>query len=431
MVAAASGGGSRRRRGRKPAGPKPPPRTMRRVPSGVPEVAQVHPEQYEELLTGKVGMLASLLKTATGEETLPEVEIFESERDHFRMRAAFATWREGPEVHYVMFNAGTREPVQTLHFPMGSKLINELMPVVREAIETTPVLNDKINDVRFLTTTTGEALVSITYNRPINDTCAWPIACTHAMASSLPRAPPRRLGRLTSFALGSVSGRWVQAATALQGSLTAVASSMALGGGGDARADTCVRIVGRSRKVQLAAHGHACVHSTLIPRTHRCTSQVKLVIGGETVQERLRVPGRGECVYTQTEGAFTQPNARVCEAMLGWAYDVTRGSEDADLCELYCGNGCFTVALAPNFRRVVATEVPSAPTLPRSHVPTLPRSHAPTCPCLCSCMRPFAGLQGVRCTGRVEPSCQWHRQHARGSCVGRGFRRSLRGHTHL
>ena len=28
-----------------------------------------------------------------------------------------------------------------------------------------------------------------------------------------------------------------------------------------------------------------------------------------------------------------------------------------DLLELYCGNGCFTVALAPNFRRVVATEV--------------------------------------------------------------------------
>ena len=47
--------------------------------------------------------------------------------------------------------------------------------------------------------------------------------------------------------------------------------------------------------------------------------------------------------------------------MLGWAYEVTHpvaGDERAntDLCELYCGNGCFTVALAPNFRRVVAIE---------------------------------------------------------------------------
>ena len=80
--------------------------------------------------------------------------------------------------------------------------------------------------------------------------------------------------------------------------------------------------------------------------------------GDETVTERLSVPhGRGVCTYTQTEGAFTQPNAKVCQQMLGWAYDVTRGSEKSDLCELYCGNGCFTIALAPNFRRVVATEL--------------------------------------------------------------------------
>ena len=51
--------------------------------------------------------------------------------------------------------------------------------------------------------------------------------------------------------------------------------------------------------------------------------------------------------------------------MLGWAFDATRppgGAADAngDLCELYCGNGCFTVALAPNFRRVVATEISKA-----------------------------------------------------------------------
>ena len=43
--------------------------------------------------------------------------------------------------------------------------------------------------------------------------------------------------------------------------------------------------------------------------------------------------------------------------MLGWAFDATRGLEETDLCELYCGNGCFTIALAPNFRRVVATEL--------------------------------------------------------------------------
>jgi len=43
--------------------------------------------------------------------------------------------------------------------------------------------------------------------------------------------------------------------------------------------------------------------------------------------------------------------------MLEWAIDSTKDSEDADLLELYCGNGNFSIALAPNFRQVLATEV--------------------------------------------------------------------------
>ena len=43
--------------------------------------------------------------------------------------------------------------------------------------------------------------------------------------------------------------------------------------------------------------------------------------------------------------------------MLTWAREVTRDSRDGDLVELYCGNGNFTVALAENFRRVLATEI--------------------------------------------------------------------------
>ncbi len=55
-------------------------------------------------------------------------------------------------------------------------------------------------------------------------------------------------------------------------------------------------------------------------------------------------------MWLQVEGAFSQPNGRMCEKMLTWAKDVTRGSNDHDLLELYCGNGNFTVALASNFR---------------------------------------------------------------------------------
>ena len=69
----------------------------------------------------------------------------------------------------------------------------------------------------------------------------------------------------------------------------------------------------------------------------------------------MNVQGR-ELVYKQVENSFTQPNAAINEQMLGWALDVTKGSE-GDLLELYCGNGNFSIALAQNFRKVLATEI--------------------------------------------------------------------------
>ncbi|MEQ5802636.1 tRNA (uridine(54)-C5)-methyltransferase TrmA [Halomonas sp. H10-9-1] len=80
------------------------------------------------------------------------------------------------------------------------------------------------------------------------------------------------------------------------------------------------------------------------------------VLERDHVWERLEVEGR-EFVYQQVENSFTQPNAEICRSMLTWAREVTRGSQDGDLVELYCGNGNFTVALAENFRRVLATEI--------------------------------------------------------------------------
>jgi tRNA (uracil-5-)-methyltransferase len=59
----------------------------------------------------------------------------------------------------------------------------------------------------------------------------------------------------------------------------------------------------------------------------------------------------------QVEGAFSQPNGGMCEKMLTWAKKVTRGSSEHDMLELYCGNGNFTIALAPNFRSTPLTSL--------------------------------------------------------------------------
>lgn len=41
----------------------------------------------------------------------------------------------------------------------------------------------------------------------------------------------------------------------------------------------------------------------------------------------------------------------MCQQMLSWAVDATKGSS-GDLLELYCGNGNFTLPLAQNFKQV-------------------------------------------------------------------------------
>ena len=81
----------------------------------------------------------------------------------------------------------------------------------------------------------------------------------------------------------------------------------------------------------------------------------KVVLDRDWLLEELELNGR-HLRYQQVEGSFTQPNGGVNRQMLGWAC-AQAASLGGDLLELYCGNGNFTMALAPLFGKVRATEV--------------------------------------------------------------------------
>ncbi len=81
----------------------------------------------------------------------------------------------------------------------------------------------------------------------------------------------------------------------------------------------------------------------------------KLILDQDFVIEKLLVNEK-TFTYQQIENSFTQPNARVCEHMLTWAVNNSRGL-GGDLLELYCGNGNFTLPLSENFNKVLATEI--------------------------------------------------------------------------
>lgn len=103
--------------------------------------------------------------------------------------------------------------------------------------------------------------------------------------------------------------------------------------------------------LSLAAALRESLGVELIGRSRR----QKLVLHNDYLIETLSVNGK-DYRYKQIENSFTQPNAKVNERMLEWAQHSTRNST-TDLLELYCGNGNFSVALAQNFRQVLATEV--------------------------------------------------------------------------
>ncbi len=81
----------------------------------------------------------------------------------------------------------------------------------------------------------------------------------------------------------------------------------------------------------------------------------KITLGRDYVNETLTINGL-QYHYRQYEQAFTQPNAEVNIKMIEWACECA-ARLNADLLELYCGNGNFTLPLAHYFDQVIATEL--------------------------------------------------------------------------
>lgn len=237
----------------------------------------IEPENYPNQLNKKITRFEQQL-TVINQDNLPTIDVFESPRTHYRMRAEFKVWHDGENTHYAMSDKETKKPIFLTEFPVAAEDINTLMPKLMAEINNCEILRKKLFQIEFLTTLTNDMLVTFIYHRSLTD-------------------------------------EWIEKASALKKKLL-------------------ITIIGRSRKQ-------------------------KIILDRDYVNEELTVNNK-RFYYRQNEGSFTQPNANVCEKMLSWAVnnskpDIT--SSKRDLLELYCGNGNFTLPLAQNFRRVIATEI--------------------------------------------------------------------------
>ena len=65
-------------------------------------IHQIYPEKYQDQLEDKASELRDLFEPYSP----PSLEVFDSPREHFRMRAEFKVWHEGDTAHYAMYQQG-------------------------------------------------------------------------------------------------------------------------------------------------------------------------------------------------------------------------------------------------------------------------------------------------------------------------------------
>lgn len=129
------------------------------------------PTAYDTQLEGKVARLRELLAPFGA----PEPAVFDSPREHYRLRAEFRLWREDGQRHYAMFAPGEKHKAILIDdFPIASQRINELMPRLKAAWQASEALSNRLFQVEFLTTLAGDAMVTLCYHRPLDE--AWEVA---------------------------------------------------------------------------------------------------------------------------------------------------------------------------------------------------------------------------------------------------------------
>ncbi|BAE75429.1 tRNA (uracil-5)-methyltransferase [Sodalis glossinidius str. 'morsitans'] len=124
-------------------------------------------DQYEQQLAEKAARLRQMMLAFQA----PEAQIFRSQPAHYRMRAEFRIWHDEDDLYHIMFDPQTKARIRIDHFMPGSPLINALMAEMMTAIRPEPLLRAKLFQIDYLTTQSGEAVVTLIYHRPLDD--AW------------------------------------------------------------------------------------------------------------------------------------------------------------------------------------------------------------------------------------------------------------------
>lgn len=127
--------------------------------------SHITPANYDTQLVEKQNDISAQFK----EFDLPNFEIFTSSPLNYRMRAEFRLWHDGDDLFYIMFNSETKEKFRVDQFPVASLLINKFMSALLTDIKERKLLRERLFQVDFLSTKSGEMLISLLYHKPLTE----------------------------------------------------------------------------------------------------------------------------------------------------------------------------------------------------------------------------------------------------------------------
>lgn len=125
----------------------------------------IEPDRYQTLLEEK----CETLKTQFTPFGVEHFEVYPSSPTHYRLRAEFRVWHDGDELYHIMFNPQDKSKIRIENWLPAGPTIYALMPVLIEKLRVNPVLRRKLFQIDYLSTLSGEVLVSLLYHRQLDE----------------------------------------------------------------------------------------------------------------------------------------------------------------------------------------------------------------------------------------------------------------------
>ena len=122
--------------------------------------------QYQNQLDNKIAKYRLSMEQAGVDIT--EITVHRSAPLGFRMRAEFRVWHQDGQVFYAMNRPGEKRPYIIHDFPIGAPLIGKTMPLLLQALNSSAILSRKCFSAEFLTTSSGQVLITLIYHRQLD-----------------------------------------------------------------------------------------------------------------------------------------------------------------------------------------------------------------------------------------------------------------------